>query len=201
MHAAIEIEAFKAIQAIPFCTQQEAEKSKHAVALRAYEPIAREIRTTAGWYCREERADGPKLGYLINLQMGMLIQMVHDKKPNSLAYVVRMIRGSIRRKIKVQFGKNRRQGWNDDMPRLAGPKPKDPRAPRGSDGDSEVALTTEQKERIAELRIANPIINHCDWATKSDSGLPVVIRPRRRRGPRLNQEDAPGAVEWYSRRD
>jgi hypothetical protein len=62
-------------------------------------------------------------------------------------------------------------------------------------------MTEEEKDLVEESRIANPVIKHCDWAIESDSGLPVVIRPRRRRGPRLNQEDAPGVREWYSRHD
>lgn len=192
MNAVTDIEAYKALLAIPtYASSGEAEKSKDADALLAHEAIAAEVRRTAGRFCREDRAEGPKSSFLIGVQRGLFIQEIHEKRPDSLCEVIRWARGRIRRKIEMQFGHNKKKWLDDDMPR-----PKRPKV-----GGSKRTLTEAEEDRLEERKIADPITLHCDWATKSDTGLPTVIRPRRRRGPRLDQDDAPGAVEWYSRRD
>mgnify|MGYP001581700898 CR=1 FL=1 len=196
MNAVTDSEVYKALLAIPvYSTSGEAEKSKDADALLAHEAIAEEISRTAGWFCREDRAQGPKLSFLISVQRGMLVHLIHERRPDQISQVVRMVRGIIRRRIEAQFGRNKKSKWDEDTPRARRPRHK---KSKGSTSDGNEAMTKRDKERIWEWKIANPTIKHVDWAVEGDSGLPVVIRPRRRRGPRLNEDDTPGAHRWYS---
>lgn len=143
--------------------------------------------STACQFSREDVGEGPRRDYLERLQVGMLVELIQNNEAHSLEEVVRLARGSLYRMIEDQFSQKRQKKKTQFLPKAARalkPSNTDASENYSASDDLEWALREEEKDREWADKMSRPVILHCVWAVKPETGMPVEIRPRRRGGPR-----------------